>query len=206
MVHVCSCLMGAPSTGSQPGKQMKSPWLRLLLWHHGNAADALFRRRCRLLIGWHWSCMLKFEGFWSTTAAVATTPSRLACLSVYCLSLSLSSFSLPLIHGCRALFLDFDCQELLNQIRCLSVSLTFSPPQHPVITFIHLGLCVSKFAIIYRFFFSSVNLPSPLKIRSGTFQITLVSFSYPHVFPHSWTQNKMFLRMFADILFWCPLI
>lgn len=72
---------------------------------------------------------------------------------LFTVSLSLSSFSLPLIHGCRALFLDFDCQELLNQIRCLSVSLTFSPPQHPVITFIHLGLCVSKFAIIYRFFF-----------------------------------------------------
>lgn len=42
---------------------------------------------------------------------------------LFTVSLSLS-FSLPLIHGCHGLFLDFDCQELLNQIRrlCLSVS------------------------------------------------------------------------------------
>ncbi len=75
-VHVCCCLKGASSTGSQQEKQIKSPWLRLLLWNHEDAAGVLFCKRCWLLIGWQWwSCMLKFKSFWSTTEAVAATPS-----------------------------------------------------------------------------------------------------------------------------------
>jgi len=95
-VHVCSGLKGALSAGSQQEKQIKSPWLRLLLWHHENPAGTLFHRRCLLLIGWQWSCMLKFESFWSTTEAVATTPSPSPCLSVYCLS---HSFFLSPAHS-----------------------------------------------------------------------------------------------------------
>ncbi len=129
-VHVCCCLKGASSTGSQQEKQIKSPWLRLLLWNHEDAAGVLFCKRCWLLIGWQWwSCMLKFRKLLKHDRDSGSNPLLLG--QYFCLlSHSLFLFS-PLIYGSHGLFLDFDCQELLNQIRRFSVflclSLIFSP-------------------------------------------------------------------------------
>ncbi len=66
----------------------------------------------------------------ASEARLRQWPPPLRPVFMFTVSLSVS-FSLPLIHCCHGLFLDFDCQELLNQIRRLSVflclSLIFSP-------------------------------------------------------------------------------
>lgn len=95
------------------------PRLRLLLWHHEDTASMSFR---------FWLADSDDPAYLNSKVSEARPrqwqqPPSLRPVFLFTVSLSLS-FSLPLIHGCHGLFLDFDCQELLNQIRrlCLSVS------------------------------------------------------------------------------------